>query len=67
MSTRTGLWSRRTVGAALASGLMLGFHEGRRRNEPVAIVAEDRREQPEDGVTLFFHAEVPEATLVLVR
>ena len=46
---------------------MLGFHEGRRRREPVAIVAEDRREQPEDGVTLFFHPEVPEATLVLVR
>jgi hypothetical protein len=62
------VWSRRTVGAALASGLMLGFRETRRRKEPVAIVVDDRREPlPAEGVTLFFHPEVPEATLVLVR
>jgi hypothetical protein len=68
MRIRTGLWSRRTVGAALASGLMLGFHERRRRRDPVAIVVDDRREQePTGGVTLFFHPEVPEATLVLLR
>ena len=68
MRTHGGHWSRRTVGAALASGLMLGFQEGRRRREPVPIVADDRREQlPEDGMTLFFHPQVPEATLVLVR
>jgi hypothetical protein len=68
MRTHPGPWSRRTVGAALASGLMLGFHDRRRRTDPVAIVADDRREQlPTDGLTLFFHPEVPEATLVLVR
>jgi hypothetical protein len=68
MSIRSGAWSRRTVGAALASGLMLGFHQGRRRKDPVAIVVDDRREQlPTDGLTLFFHPEVPEATLVLLR
>jgi hypothetical protein len=68
MSIRTGAWSRRTVGAALASGLMFGFHQTRRRKDPVAIVVDDRREQlPADGMTLFFHPEVPEATLVLLR
>jgi hypothetical protein len=68
MSVRTGVWSRRTVGAALASGLMLGFVPTRRRRDPAAIVVDDRREQlPADGITLFFHPEVPEATLVLVR
>ena len=68
MSIRTGAWSRRTVGAALASGLMLGFHPRRRRRDPVAIVVDDRREQqPSDGITLFFHPEIPEATLVLLR
>ncbi len=34
----------------------------------MAIVVDHRREPPPtDGVTLFFHPEVPEATLVLVR
>jgi hypothetical protein len=68
MRFRAQVWSRRTVGAALASGLMLGFRGTRRRREPVAIVVDDRREPlPAEGVTLFFHPEVPEATLVLVR
>jgi hypothetical protein len=47
---------------------MLGFRGTRRRREPVAIVVDDRRQPlPAEGMTLFFHPEVPEATLVLVR
>ena len=69
MQTSQPSWSRRAVGAALVTGLTLGVREALqpRRDEP-AIVVEDSGEPPPEGrVTLYFHPEVPEATLVLVR
>ena len=54
---------------ALVTGLTLGVREalGPERDEP-AIVVEVSGEPPPPGrVTLYFHPEVPEATLVLVR
>jgi hypothetical protein len=76
MPTSQPSWSHRArplparaVGAALVTGLTLGVRHALQpqRDEP-AIVVEDPGEPPPEGsVTLYFHPEVPEATLVLVR
>jgi hypothetical protein len=61
---------RRALGVALVTGLTLGFRDALRPepDEPVVVVAEEAGEPPSVGsVTLYFHPEVPEATLVLVR
>ena len=60
---------RQAIGAAIATGLALGFREVLRpdREPEVVIVHEIGEPPPLEGVTLFFHPEVPEATLVLVR
>ncbi len=55
----------RTAVAAVAGGLALGFEDTLRPKEPVPIVSEDRRSEPV-GPVLYFHPEVPEATLVLL-
>ena len=48
---------------------MLGLRDSlESRRDPVAIVVDWPGEPPELGpVTLFFHPQVPEATLVLVQ
>ena len=61
------LWRTRTAHAAVASALVLGVQETLRRKEEVPIVVDDRRDEPVGDFVLFFHPEVPEATLVLVR
>ena len=60
---------RQAIGAAIVTGLALGFREVLRpdREPEVVIVHEIGEPPPLEGVTLFFHPEVPEATLVLVR
>jgi len=60
---------RQAVGVALATGLALGFREALRpeREPDVVIVHEVGELPPLENVTLFFHPDVPEATLVLVR
>ncbi len=60
---------RGAIGAALATGLALGFREVLSPEpEPAVVVIHEVGEPPPLGpVTLFFHPEVPEATLVLVR
>lgn len=61
-------WRTRTAHAAVVSALVLGVGDTLRRREAVAVVVEDRRDEPTgEGITLFFHPEVPEATLVVVR
>ncbi len=57
------------IGAAIATGLALGFREVLSPEpEPEVVVVHELGEPPPLGaVTLFFHPEVPEATLVLVR
>ena len=58
------------MGVALVTGLTLGLRDALRPDpdRPVVVVVEDADEPPSEGkVTLYFHPEVPEATLVLVR
>jgi hypothetical protein len=64
-----GRLRRGAIGAALATGLALGFREVLDPEPgPEVVVIHELGEPPPLGpVTLFFHPEVPEATLVLVR
>ena len=61
--------TRKAAGVALATGLTLGFRDALEPEPDRApIVVEDAGEPlPTGRVTLYFHPEVPEATLVLVR
>ncbi len=69
METSHPSLTRRAAGVALATGLSLGFRDALRpETDPAVIVVEDASEPlPTGSVTLYFHPEVPEATLVLVR
>ncbi len=62
-------WSRRAVGVALVTGLALGFRDALRPepDEPIVVIDDADEPLPTGSVTLYFHPEVPEATLVLVR
>jgi hypothetical protein len=53
----------------VAAGLTLGFRDALHpeHEDPVVEVHEAGAPPPPGRVTLFFHPEVPEATLVLVR
>lgn len=64
----TGL-VRRVLGATFAAGIAFGFRDALdpEPDDPIVIVDEAREPPPLGPVTLFFHPEVPEATLVLVR
>jgi len=58
----------RTAGAALATGLALGFSDALEPREPAPVVTPERRDTPvRDRIVLYFHPQVPEATLVLIR
>jgi hypothetical protein len=59
---------RRVAGAALAGAVALGLRDTFRPRDPVAVVIDYAGDPPGlEPITLFFHPEVPEATLVLVR
>jgi hypothetical protein len=61
-------WRMRTAGATLVTGLALGFQDAFDRRDPPPVIAPERRgDQVRDRIALYFHPEVPEATLVLVR
>ena len=61
-------WRMRTAGAALATGLALGFQDALEPRDPPPVVALERREKSvRDRIVLYFHPQVPEATLVLIR
>jgi hypothetical protein len=54
--------------AAVVGAVALGLRDTFRPRDPVPIVVDYAGDPPElEPVTLFFHPEVPEATLVLVR
>ncbi len=57
------------MGVALVTGLTLGLRDALdpERDRPVVVVEDAAEPPPEGKVTLYFHPEVPEATLVLVR
>jgi hypothetical protein len=56
-------------GAALVAGLVLGFQEiFQRPREPVPMVVDFSGDPPAlEPITLFFHPQIPEATLVLLQ
>ena len=61
-------WRIRTAGATLVTGLALGFSDALAPREPPPVVIPERKERPvRDRIVLYFHPQVPEATLVLIR
>ena len=61
-------WRMRTARAALTTGLALGFHDALEPKDPPPVVTPERREKAVgDRIVLYFHPQVPEATLVLIR
>ena len=61
-------WRMRTARAALTTGLALGFHDALEPRDPPPVVTPERKERPvRDRIVLYFHPQVPEATLVLIR
>lgn len=61
-------WRMRTAGAALATGLALGFQDALEPRDPPPVVTPERKEKSvRDRIVLYFHPQVPEATLVLIR
>jgi hypothetical protein len=61
-------WRMRTAGAALATGLALGFQDALEPRDPPPVVTPERRDKAlRDRIVLYFHPQVPEATLVLIR
>ena len=61
-------WRRRAVGAAVVSGLVLGLRDVLQPKEAPPIVVKHRPQEPlDEEIVLFFHPQVPEATLVLLR
>jgi hypothetical protein len=61
-------WRLRTAGATLVTGLALGFQDALDQRDPPPVVTPERRDKPvPDRIVLYFHPDVPEATLVLVR
>ncbi|MFN2606927.1 MAG: hypothetical protein ABR511_03370 [Acidimicrobiales bacterium] len=60
---------RRLLGATVAAGLAFGFRDALQPepDAPVVVVDEATDPPPLGAVTLFFHPDVPEATLVVVR
>jgi len=63
-------WRQRAAAGAVVTGISLGVREalGEQRDEPAIVIeARDVDPDPNDPIVLFFHPEVPEATLVLLR
>lgn len=61
-------WRIRTAGATLVTGLALGFSDTLAPKDPPPVVTPERRDQSvRDRIVLYFHPQVPEATLVLIR
>ena len=58
----------RAAGTTLVTGLALGFQDAFDHRDPPPVIAPERRGEPvRDRIALYFHPEVPEATLVLIR
>lgn len=67
MTVEASGWRRRGAATALVTGLTLGVAEALDQRRDLPIVIEHYREEPEGDVVVYFHPDVPEATLVLVR
>ena len=70
MSTTTGCprWRRQGAATAIVSALVLGIQAvfGPEKKDPI-VIDHHVGEPPPEEITLYFHPEVPEATLVLIR
>ena len=54
--------------ATLVTGLALGLQQALDRRDPPPVIAPERHaERVREGISLYFHPQIPEATLVLVR
>ena len=64
-----GTWRRRAAVGSLVAAMSFGLRDALSLGGGRAAVVVDHPGDPPDlePVTLFFHPEVPEATLVLVR
>jgi len=63
-----GLAGAAMVGTTMVGTVMLGLRDAFQPRDPVPVVVDHAGDPPGlEPVTLFFHPEVPEATLVLVR
>jgi hypothetical protein len=61
-------WRIRTAGATLVTGLTLGFSDALAPREPPPVVTPERKDKSvHNRIVLYFHPQVPEATLVLIR
>ncbi|MGH8990892.1 MAG: hypothetical protein ACRDZ7_05120 [Acidimicrobiia bacterium] len=61
-------WRRRGAATALVSALVLGIQAALAPKKKAPIVIDHRRVEPlDEPIALYFHPEVPEATLVLIR
>ena len=67
-TTGCSRWRRQPVAAAIVSALVLGIQSalGPRKKVPIVIDHHLDEPPPEDFI-LFFHPQVPEATLVAIR
>jgi len=68
--TRPTPLARRLIGATFSAGLALGLRDALQPETTSApVVIDDAREEPPPlgPMTLFFHPQVPEATLVAIR
>lgn len=67
---RTGClrWRKRGAATAIVSALVLGIQAALGPKKKVPVVIDHRQDEPPpEAITLFFHPEVPEATLMLIR
>jgi hypothetical protein len=61
-------WRKRGAATALVSALVLGIQAALGPKKKVPIVIDHRLDEPPpEAIILFFHPEVPEATLALIR
>jgi hypothetical protein len=61
-------WRRQGAATAVVSALVLGIQAALGPKKKVPIVIDHHLDEPApEGFTLFFHPQVPEATLVLIR
>ncbi len=61
-------WRRQGAATAVVSALVLGIQAalGPKKKAPI-VIDHHLDEPPPEGITLYFHPQVPEATLVVVR
>ncbi len=69
MASRPTRRARHLVGATFTAGLALGLRNvfALDPTSPVVVIEDAQEPPPLQPVTLFFHPQVPEATLVVVR